>query len=275
MKTNIFKLIDNVKIINKLVLNKDSVYYILKNITPDMINILKKLKSLNNYLIYEPLDIDWKEKNCELYLNKMKNKINLFNHIICNNFYISNKYKEISPNLSYSVIYHEYDMRFNVGDDIIPQNKIYYIGSLIKSSLTQIICEKYNINIIEPNTLFKENYIGIHIDYITKDKTYYYLHTATKLSTALCLNSIFICNKVPVYVELLGEDYEYYINNDLSNISEVINKAMYAIDNIQEYYNYIKKIKPVKLKLSYYNVINNYKDVLLPVSVNNGNKTSL
>ncbi len=62
MKTNIFKLLNikNVQIINKLILDKDSIYYILKKITPDIINILKKLKSMNNYLIYEPLDIEWK-----------------------------------------------------------------------------------------------------------------------------------------------------------------------------------------------------------------------
>ena len=259
MKTNIFKLIDNVKIINKLILDKDSIYYILKNITPDMIEQLKKLKSMNNFLIYEPLDIEWKEKNFELYLNKIKDKLNLFNHIICNNLYISTKYKDMCPDLSYSVIYHEYDMRFN-DSNYKNSNNIYYVGSLKKSSLNEKLCKDYNIHIINPDgskKFINENYTGIHIDYIKNDTTYYYLHTATKLSTAMCFNSIFICNKIPVYLELLGEDYEFYINDDLSNLNDIISKAKDTINN-DNYMKYLEKVKLVRKKLWYKYVTKDY-----------------
>ncbi len=263
MKTNIFKLLDNVNIINKLILDKDSIYYILKKITPDIINILKKLKSMNNYLIYEPLDINWTEQNFELYLNKIKDKLNLFNHIVCNNLYISNKYKEICPNLKYSVIYHEYDMRFN-DSNYKNSNNLYYVGSLGKSSLNEKLCKDYNINIINPDgskKFINENYTGIHIDYIKNDMTYYYLHTATKLSTAMCFNSIFICNRVPVYLELLGEEYEFYINDDLSNLNDIISKAKDTINNNINYMTYLEKVKLVRKKLWYKYVVNDYMNL--------------
>ncbi len=262
MKTNIFKLLNikNVQIINKLILDKDSIYYILKHITPDIIEQLNKLRKLNNYLIYEPLDCEWKETDFHKYLNKMKNKFTYFDHIICNNINIMNEYKRICPLLDYTVIYHEYDMRFN-DSNCKPCNNVYYVGSLNKSSLNNIICKEYNINIINSdgsNKFINNNYTGIHIDYIKNDTTYYYLHTATKLSTAMCFNSIFICNRVPVYLELLGEDYEFYINDDLSNIQEIINKAKNYISNNEKYNFYIEQVKSVRKKLWYKYVAKDY-----------------
>lgn len=261
MKTNIFKLLNikNIQIINKLIIDNNSVYYILKHITPDMIEPLKKLKTLNNYLIYEPLDSDWKELDLTNYLEKNKKKFIYFNHIICNNIYIMEQYKTLFPSLEYTVIYHEYDMRFN-DMRVKPSSKVYYVGSLKKSSLNNITCKEYNINIINPDDKFiKNNYTGIHIDYIKNDTTYYYLHTSTKLATALCFNSIFICNKVPIYLELLGDNYEYYINDDLSNLREIINKAKDCISNDDQYNIYIEKVKTIRKKLWYKYVVKDYE----------------
>lgn len=266
MKTNIFNLLNtNIKtiIINKLVLDKNSLYYILKYITPEDVEIIAKLRELNNYLIYEPLDRNSNENNLQTYLDNIKKNLILFHHIICNNYYITNKYKEICPNLEYSVIYHEYDMRFKI-DKIIPYNKIYYIGNIIKSSLTDEICKEFNIKIINPSDSEKfitNNYTGIHIDYIKNDTTYYYLHTSTKLSTAMCFNSIFICNKVPVYLELLGENYDFYINDDLSNLKDIINKAKNIITDNNKYKLYLENVKLIKQKLSYKYVMNDYINV--------------
>ena len=265
MKTNIFKLLDikNVQIINKLIIDKNSIYYILKHITPDIIEPLRKLKELNNYLIYEPLDSEWKEADLSKYLDKMKNKFIYFNHIICNNFKIMEQYKTICPSLEYTVIYHEYDMRFN-DSKIKPYNKVYYVGSLKKTSLDDDICKEYNINIINSdgyNKFIKNNYTGIHIDYIKNNTTYYYLHTSTKLATSMCFNSIFICNKIPVYVELLGDDYEYYLNDDLSNLHEIITRAKDCISNNEQYNLYIEKVKIIRKKLWYKYVVKDYENL--------------
>ena len=271
MKTNILKLLNikNVQIINRLIIDTNSIYYILKKITPDIIDILQKLKNLNNYLIYEPLDSEWKELNLIKYLDKMKNKFIYFDHIVCNNVNIMEKYKDVCPSLEYTVIYHEYDMRFNDAR-IKSCNKVYYVGSLKKTSLDNNICKEYNINIINPNPngydkFIKSNYTGIHIDYIKNDITYYYLHTSTKLATAMCFNSIFICNRVPVYVELLGADYEYYINDDLSNLQEIIDNAKDCISNNEKYNLYIEKIKIIRKKLWYKYVVKDYENLFAKI----------
>ena len=266
MKTNIFKLLknDNIKIINKLIIDKNSIYYILKHVNIEMVDILQKLKSLNNYLIYEPLDIEWKEMLLHKYLNKIKDKLLLFDHIICNNTHILNLYREICPKLHYTTIYHEYDMRFK--PEYNPRDMVVYIGSLGKSSLTNMICMTHNIVVITPdNSFINNNHTCIHIDYIKHNTTYYHLHTATKLATALCFNSIFITNRVPVYVELLGTDYEFYINDDLSDLAKIINKAKHYIAHSEQYNNYIEKVKLIKKKLWYKNVINDYANLFTSV----------
>lgn len=258
MKTNIFNHL-NIQIINELIIDKDCIYYILKHISYNTMNILRILKTMNNYLIYEPLDLHWSDNNLLTYLENIKNKLIYFNHIICNNNYMIEQYRRILPKLEYTVIYHEYDMRFKPTG--LPQPKIYYIGSLSKSSLTENICMKYDINIIDSNgngSFINNNYTGIHIDYIKKNTTYYCLHTSTKLSTALCFNSIFICNRVPVYIELLGCDYEFYLNDNLSNLQEIINKAKDYITMIEPYNKYIENMKYIKEKLSYDNVSKEY-----------------
>jgi len=263
MKTNIFNnLNNNIQIINELIIDRDCIYYILKNVSHNTMNTLRILRTMNNYLIYEPLDINWKESNLLTYLENMKGKLIYFNHIICNNNYMLEQYIRILPKLQYTVIYHEYDMRFKPSGPPMP--KIYYIGSLSKSSLTEDICMKHNINIIESNgknDFINNDYTGIHIDYIKKTTAYYCLHTSTKLSTAMCFNSIFICNRIPVYIELLGSDYEFYINDNLSNLQEIIDMAKEYINMKEPYNNYIQNMKYVKEKLSYTNVIKEYDKI--------------
>ena len=143
-----------------------------------------------------------------------------FDAIICVSHNMKNIFESIYNKINYSVIYHEYDNRLQL--DNIRTNNIYYIGDYKnKSSFTENDLIKYSIIHIKScknKELHINSYIGIHINYITKDNVYYDKITSTKLATSMYYNSIFICNKVPIYVEILGNNYEYYFNDDLSNI---------------------------------------------------------
>ena len=261
MKKSLFSKIKNVKIVSydSIPITKNNKYYFMKHITPNIINIIKKLRQNNNYIYYEPLDYNWnKFDNIDTYVKEMNKIFIHFNHIIFNNKYMSTLFNN---DLQSSCIYHEYDTRYKCGDKT---NNIFYIGGLLKCSLTNDIMKKYNIKHIQScknNNLHKLSYCGIHINYVLPDKVNYHIHTSTKLSTAILFKSIFICNKIPIYLEILGKDYEYYINDDLSNMDNIIKKALDVLNNNNEYNLYLskmnkRKLSPDSIRKSYSKVFN-------------------
>jgi hypothetical protein len=243
---------------NNICYNNNSRYYFLKK--KYNIETLQKLKNDNNYLIYEPLDIDWdKYTNFDEYYNNNLVYFNLFNEIICNNILMSEKMKELGYNNKVSINYHEYDEKYKSTNKI--DDNVLYIGRVDKSSFTKEDIIKYNIKTIDNfNEINKD--IAIHIDYLINNNLYYTLHTSTKLSTALYLNCIFICNRISVYVELLGEDYNFYLNDDLSNILDIINNAKEVLNNKDLYNNYIDKYTIIRNKLSPNSIAKNYNNIL-------------
>lgn len=270
IKKDLYKGIDNVIFMryDKLYIDTNSIYIFIKHFDTGMASLMSKLKKRNNYLLYEPLDRCWNLNNLEDYKRQMKLFFHNFDHVLCNNKTIMNIYMKKYNKVNYSLLYHHNDTRLytnNVKSDII-----YYIGHLKKSSLTKDDIKKYKIQHIigENMNLTNKSYCGIHIDYILEDKTYYNIHTSTKLITSLCYDSIFICNKVPVYVELLGNNYEYFITDD---IQSVINKAKECINDDEKYNNYLNKMKQVKDRLMVNNVnkdIRNIIDNIIKYKVN-------
>ena len=83
------------------------------------------------------------------------------------------------------------------------------------------------------------------------------------MSTCLFFNSIFICNKIPVYYEILGSDYPLYINDDLTNINKVIENAYKILDNKEKYNEYLNNMKKYKIMLSPKNTSNEYKKIFI------------
>jgi len=154
---------------------------------------------------------------------------------------------------SHSVIYHEYDMNLKPTYKIL--NEVIYLGNLEKTSLNEEDFEKYNIILGDISITDS----CIHIDFLNSDHMYYSVHTSTKLSTALYFNCIFICNRIPVYVELLGESYEFYINDDRSNLEGIINNAKEMLLDKQKYNNYLNSVSHVKQKLSPENIGKQHK----------------
>jgi len=257
LKTYLFSLIvnDKIKIYSHIPFDNNSIYYFLKKKQDG--KIINKLK--NNYLVYEPLDVDWKSfANFEAYYKHNINYFNLFDEIICNSKFMAENFKSLGYEKKLSVSYHEYDIKYNASSD--KSTDILYCGFLKKSSFSINDFKKYNIKLVKDYNTINKN-VCIHIDYLINNKLYYTLHTATKLSTAMYFNCIFICNRIPVYVELLGEEYELYLNDDLSNIDEIIKKAKNILDDNKLYNDYIKQYAHVRERLSPINVANNYKNI--------------
>lgn len=239
---------------------KNNTYLFIKHIDTIQIKYLEKLKSNNNYLIYEPIDLNFSN------INYIDEYIKYFHKIIFTNKTIKNIYQSNQLILNkpiFDYIYHEYDNRFKIGNK---QNQIFYLGDLNnKCSLNEDIIKRYNINHIKTcknNNLHDLNITGIHINYLLPSNIYYNRITSTKLATSLCTNSIFISNRVPIYEEILGVDYKYFFNNDLNNLQEIINNAINCLNDEHKYNKYLKKynkdiLSPETISKKYCKLIKN------------------
>jgi|SaaInlStandDraft_7_1057024.scaffolds.fasta_scaffold04466_1 hypothetical protein len=274
IKKKLYKEIKNVIFLryDKIIIDSNSIYIFIKHFDINLTSLLLTLKSKNNYLIYEPLDKHWNIDNFEDYKKQMIKYFHSFDHILCNNKQIMDIYIKIYNKINYSLLYHHNDTRLYTTN--IKSDNIYYIGNLSKTSLTKNDLDKFNIKYIngENMNLINKSYCGIHIDYILEDKTYYNIHTSTKLITSLCYDSIFICNKVPIYIELLGNDYEYFITN---NIELIINKAKTCINNKNKYQEYLNKMKPIKKRLLINNISKDLNNIINNIDYKQSNKVNI
>ena len=162
------------------------------------------------------------------------------------------------------VIYHAWDDRLceSVNQN---NNNIYYIGDTRKLFLKNKKIFQHSFNdILKWDAETNNN--GYHYTYVKKNVPLYNYSTSTKLSTACRLNSLFICNKIPVYNELLGKNYPLYISSDGKNIDEVINYAQ-KIFGTDEYDKIYKKYNTkIKKNLSPEAIVNKYVEMFNSIS---------
>ena len=217
--------------------------FIKKNFNPISYNNILKIKNKSNKIIFYPIDFNWKMDE-KKYIDYHKNIFSKFDIILFNSNYHKNIFENIlsKPKPILKVIYHEFDNNYKIKKRV---NKIQYNGLPDKSSFNTNDFKKYKIDIVHEN-YFENVKTCIHFDFLLNDNIYYKIHTSTKLGTALATNSIFITNKIPVYEEILGSDYDLYINDDLSNIRYIINKAKKILLNNKLYKDYLNKMKKYK-----------------------------
>ena len=244
------KLLVNLK--NKVIISIDEIKrdtnsnyifikYINKDIKNHYIDNMIKMKHYSNRLIYYPIDFKWKVSEKE-YIQFFVDISSKFNTIIFNSYFHKKMFSNFNLKCKCLVGYHEYDDNYKITNRV---NEIQYIGLSKKSSFQKNDYKKYNISLIEQN--YYENVkTCIHIDFLLGDTLYYKIHTSTKLGTALVTNSIFICNRIPIYQEILGNDYDLFINDDLSNINDIITKARKILLNDNLYAKYLEKMKIAK-----------------------------
>lgn len=244
----------------------NSIYYFIKHITADALQLLKLIRlRRNNIAIYEPLDNNYNATD-PIYIKHTQQMSQLFDYVITNNNHMKSY---VSINNGHT-IYHEFDYLLS---DFTKKWKycapqVYYNGLLAKSSLQKKMLSKYDIKSINFDTLMKHVTnnkkstpipgIGIHICYLKPDSVYYHVHTSTKLSTALQLGCLFISNRIPVFVELLGEDYPFFFQDDLSDLTEIIEQAKETIRDKNKYHNYQQKYNHTWQQLTPDNSVKQY-----------------
>ena len=219
---------------------------------PD-IQILIELKQ-NNILIHDIIDYFFSQNNID---NYNKNFIKYFNKLIVNSDIMKEKF-----NINdITTIYHNYDKRINPTNKII--DNVYYFGIKNKLQLSNKAINDNQIKLINFNKTvkyFNNAFSCIHICIYFEQNELYYTYTSTKLATAIASNSIFICNKIPVFYELLGHDYEFYCNSE-EELSEVIVKAKNTINNKELFNDYLNKYNYLKHTLNINTLVNQYKNI--------------
>tara|TARA_Y100000768_G_scaffold102025_1_gene74550 strand:- start:2900 stop:3778 length:879 start_codon:yes stop_codon:yes gene_type:complete len=219
---------------------------------PD-IQFLIELKK-NNILIHDIIDYFYSQNNIE---NYNKNLIKYFDKLIVN----SNKMKEKFNINDITTIYHNYDNRIKSNNKII--DNVYYFGIKNKLQLSNKAINDNQIKLINFNRTvkyFNNAFSCIHICIYFTENELYYTYTSTKLATAIASNSIFICNKIPVFYELLGDDYEFYCNSE-EELSEIILKAKNTINTKELFNDYLNKYNYLKHKLNINTLVNQYKNI--------------
>jgi len=257
----IYKLYDNKQFIKKELELKNNI--ILFNKFLPNLDFLKNLKNNKNILYHEIIDFFYNKKyeNYEEYFNEyqINNKF-IFDKIIVNSNHMKNILNKYNNNIY--VIYHQYDHRINNKKKII--NKVYYLGLKDKLELSNEIIEKNNIHLINYNGIRKylqNGFSCIHICFIfDKTNLLYDNYTSTKLATAIITDSIFICNKIPIFVELLGNDYEFYCEDE-NELESIIQNAKDVLTNLEEFKKYLEKYNYLKQKLSYQNLLKDYENL--------------
>jgi len=258
---NKFKLYENKHFIEKELELKNNI--ILFNKFLPKLDFLINLKNNKNILYHEIIDFFYnkKYKNYEEYFNEYQiNNEFIFDKIIVNSNHMRNILSKYYNNIF--VIYHHYDHRINNKKNII--NKVYYLGLREKLELSNEIIEKNNIHLINYNGIRKylqNGFSCIHICFIfDKTNLLYDNYTSTKLATAIITDSIFICNKIPIFVELLGNDYEFYCEDE-NELESIIQNAKDVLTNLEEFKKYLEKYNYLKQKLSYQNLLKDYENL--------------
>ena len=214
-------------------------------------NFMNKISKYNNNLIFQTLDYEWNSD-----FEKYKN-IDIFKKLdlICNNKATLDLF-----NFKSEFLYHCYDLKnYNkLNNNKLNNINVIYNGIIEKTAFSLNMFKEYNILYSDYDLNDKNQ---IYIDYCLQNNINYLIHTSTKLANCLALDSIFICNKIPIYIELLGDNYDFYFNDDLSNLNEIIEKAKNIFIH-NKYYEYRNKYKYLRIKLSPENMKNNYKMIL-------------
>lgn len=236
-----------------------SVYDIFKKIYNSIIVFIKGdfkiiykiidiLRNNNNILIHDIIDL-YNQNNI---INIKKEKI--FDYVFCNSLHMKNILVEYGININKIILlYHPCDKNLNTSNII--KEEIIYIGHLDKCDLN---IEEYGIKHIP----FKyELDRCIQFTYVT-NKIFYNFHTSTKLATAIKTRSIFISNKIPIFVELLGVNYPFFIDN-INMLTKTFNNALKILIDKNKYNNfynkYYKKLEKILIdnSLEYVTIFNN------------------
>lgn len=235
------------------------VVYVTKNIPKEHAKTVRRY-----HTVYEPVDLAWKSKTLDEYVAEIGRASRPHQALIVN----SNHLKSLLTNrlgleVPVTTVYHEYDKRLRLNATAHTQ-RAFYIGMLEKSSLTAGDLLRFGIEHVATfdGEFFTSRPVkGVHVDFVREDRVVHHVHTSTKLATCMALRSVFVCNRIPVYVELLGEDYEFFVRDDLADFARVLDRARAVCADADALGAYLASVRPVSEKLSPESVRDAYSEV--------------
>jgi hypothetical protein len=198
----------------------------------------------NNYFIHDIIDtygdrgetfedIRGYEKCFDLLLVNSKHMKKIF----INNGISDNKIK---------VLYHPCDQKLKLINTI--QNSVNYIGHRDKCSIN---LESFDIFHKEFTECMNRS---VHFTYVEDSNIFSHFHTSTKLATSIKLKSILVCNRIPIFVELLGKDYPFFVDNKylIKKLSMMAKKLLINNNDYMIFYNkYYRPLESILLDNTY------------------------
>lgn len=212
--------------------------------------ILDILQRNNNILVYDIID-----NFCFNHTNIIHNPtlIQYYQYLdifIHTNSYSKSKGEELLPRAEHIIIPHQWDID---NEDLLLPNIINtkvasYIGGLNgfqldKNKLVGYV-DVYD-NPLEGNN--QQSKYNIHSSFRANNTLDYYYKPCTKLAVASSFGAILLTSREESVVDIVGEAYEFYIENE----DDFISKMNYIRDmSIDEIYHYRNNMKAVKEYLS-------------------------
>lgn len=200
---------------------------------------IKELFGENNYFIHDILDTYGDKGET---FEDIKHYEKWFDLLLVNSKYMKNIFISNGINEDkIKVLYHPCDQNLKLINTI--EDKVNYIGNLVKCDI--------NLDLV--NVSYKDFAVSmnrsVHFTYIEKSKIFSHFHTSTKLATCIRLKSIFVSNRIPIFLELLGNDYPFFFDN-INSTKRLFTIAKDLLRNKDDYIVFYNKYyKPLELIL--------------------------
>lgn len=227
----------------------------------ELINTITQLKQKQNIIVLDIID-SFVEKEME---DLLRNKkiimfLRLFDIILCTSYHQKNIMSRYLNQSLLHVLYHQWDedlWKHKVSSNI--NTEIFYVGHPKKLDFT--CAETLEKHKVQKSGLTDKIYNSFHFTYVPSSNIYFDTHTSTKLATAAVTNSVFICNRIPVFCELLPYNYPFFADN----IKEIDNILTFVKSIPQPTYNkYFSMIKDIRNRLSPRTIANDLYVILKP-----------
>jgi hypothetical protein len=223
------------------------------------IQMLQTLHKNNNILIYDVIDNFCFEHTNLFYNNDLIDHYQNLDVIIHTNLYSKNKFEEYLRGVKHTVIPHQWDIDNEnlLVPNITNTNIASYIGGLSGFQLDKNKLIGY-VDVFD-NPLDGNNQqskYNIHSSFRSNLSLDYFYKPCTKLAISSCFGALLITSREESVVDIVGESYEFYVNNedDFKNkIDKIRGMSMNQIHHYRDNMLNIKEYLSPKSTVDRYN----------------------
>jgi hypothetical protein len=223
--------------------------------------ILETLHENNNILVYDVIDNFCFEQTNIFCNNNFIDSYKSLDVIIHTNSYSKNKIEEYLPNIKHIVIPHQWDIDNEdlTIPDIVNIETASYIGTLSGFQLNKDKLIGY-VDVFDNSSNGNSQHAdyNIHSSFRANNTLDYFYKPCTKLAVASCFGSILLTSREESVVDIVGESYEFYINNEDEFIEKMDWIRGMSVNQINHYRD---NMKPIKEYLSPKQTARRYNDL--------------